>query len=350
MEIGFIYVDALGEGGYPRDIRWLAGGLARRGNRVVIAARPGPCQDGLGEAEVIAPHFFPAASRRLDVLHIWGIFMASQLVLANRCSGDFALVLSPFGHLMRHHMCRKGWKKTPYVLTVGRLVARRKPTVHLFSDAEREGVERYLGLQSTFVATVGVFPPPASETAGKSEDHLLFLGRNDVYQKGIDILLSSYAAAVRAGLTLPLTIAGRPYGDSPEVIRAAISQLGLDARVHLIEELDEAEKWRLLRGVRSLVFLSRWDGPPRPVREAISVGTPVVVSAETNMGALVESAEAGLSVALDDPASIVRAMLDAADDNLTARWRNGTARLRERLAWDSVALEYVRGYETAISR
>jgi glycosyltransferase involved in cell wall biosynthesis len=351
VDIGFVYVDALGEGGYPRDVRWLAGTLARHGHRVVVAADPGPCRDGLGDAEIIAPKFFPNISRRLDVLHLWGIFTPGQLVIAGRCRGDYARVLSPFGHLMYAHMGIKGWKKMPYMHAIGKsFVALWKPTIHLFSEAERAGVEQYLGDRDAFVATVGIFPAPATEAAPIDGDQLLFFGRNDVYQKGIDILLAGYASAVNAGLTLPLTIGGRAQGDSRSVIRADIARLGLEKRVRVSEELDEDGKWRLLRAARALVFLSRWDGPPRPVREAISVGTPVVVSAETNMGALVEEAKAGHSVRLHDRAALVRAMLEAEDEGVIGHWRDGAARLRERLDWQSVALEYTRGYESAAGR
>jgi glycosyltransferase involved in cell wall biosynthesis len=347
VQIGIVYQHTLGPGGYPRDVRWLAGALARHGHRVLVAAGPGPERDGLGDAEVVSPRAFESVSAELDVLHVWGVFLPAQLALARRCRGGSALVVSPIAHLMEHHMRRRQWKKVPYMLVLGRAIARRRPTVHLFSAAERSGASRYLRPQSWFEATLGIFPPPGADVApGDPGEYLLFFGRNDVHHKGIDVLLAGYAASRHAGLGLPLTIAGRPHGHSRELIRDAVSRLGLDGAVRIVEEPDEPEKWRLLRGARAQVFLSRWDGPPRPVREALAVGTPTVVSIETNMAAVVEAAGAGRSVTLD-PAVVAQALREAEDGELVARWRNGARRLRERLSWDAVALDYVRGYEVA---
>jgi hypothetical protein len=162
----------------------------------------------------------------------------------------------------------------------------------------------------TFEASLGVFPVPVAiaEAQWRKMERtdgadLLFFGRNDVYQKGIDILLEGFARAVRSGVNVRLAIAGWPWMDSERYIRSFIESHGLGDAVRLVGPVDEKTKYDLLAAADYLVFLSRWDGPPRPILEAIAVGTPVIISPETNMGDLVHEYEAGLQVGVDTRSS-----------------------------------------------
>jgi glycosyltransferase involved in cell wall biosynthesis len=92
--------------------------------------------------------------------------------------------------------------------------------------------------------------------------------------------------------------------------------------------------------------LSRWDGPPRPIRDAIALGTPVIVSRETTLGGLVDMAGAGRQVNLDVH-NVAAALLEAQDDATIKLWSNGVHVLLGDLTWDRVAERYVSGYRLA---
>jgi glycosyltransferase involved in cell wall biosynthesis len=349
MRVGFLYVDALAGGGYPRDVRWLAGHLAELGVSVSLLADHGPRIDALDGVEVAPPESLGSLGSTLDVLHIWGIFLPRQFWLARRLIGKARPVVSPMGHLIRSHIRRRAWKKVPYLLAMRPLFSRWRTVAHLFSSAEVEGARRYLHPVAEFEATLGVFPPPpdVARTPGHRGDYVLFLGRNDVYQKGLDLLLLSYAEAAERGLKLPLRIAGQPSGNSAAFLRDSIARLDVAKRVELLGEVSEADKWRLLTGARCLAFLSRWDGPPRPIREAIAVGTPVVVTPGTNLGGPVSESGAGEAVGFR-AADVAGALLRAADDPTMDAWVEGAIRLRDRLSWSKVARSYLDGYEASL--
>lgn len=225
--------------------------------------------------------------------------------------------------------------------------------MHVFSAAERSGLRRHLGDVPSFEASLGVFPlgsmgrSPGVEAVWAHGDYLLFFGRNDVYQKGIDRLLEAYAAAVRGGIRLQLLIAGAALGSSVGLVESLVTRLGLKDRVTILGEVDEPTKWALLRGARALVFLSRWDGPPRPIREALSVGTPVIVSHGTNLADLVSRSGAGVGVESGREA-VTAALLQAEDEQVVTRWRRGVPGLRESLDWDRVVDSYLDGYRSAL--
>lgn len=345
MKVALLYLDALKGGGYPRDARWLAGSLAERCEKVWVVAEKGERFDGLGAAEPVSPGR-AIRSLRADVVHGLGLLIPRQIVIQRAIRGHVN-VISPLGQLMEEHMSR-GRLKSAYLRLV-RPVLPRNLTVHLFSEQERTGVHQHLPGVPIDTAPAGVFPPApgfAGVPRSIDEGYLLFFGRNDVHQKGIDRLIRGYSVARMNGLELPLVIAGAEHAGSSRILQELAAELCVE--VDFRGELSEPEKWSLLAGARALVFLSRWDGPPRPIREALAVGTPVVVSNGTNMAELVAGCDAG-TVAGDSPDQIAAALAMAADPIRASAWRSGALSLASALAWPEVARSYERLYRGALA-
>ena len=345
MRVGLLYLDALQGGGYPRDVRWLSGALQRQGVEVTLIANPGPREDGLDSTTVMRIDELDSIARQVDVLHVWFLFVPGQLHRWRTIRVEAPLVVTPGAQLLPHHLRRRWWKKMPYLMSMQPTLLRRRPAAHLFSEIERRSAGRWMHPSRWFEASLGVFPVHSDAEPGIDlDDYLLFFGRNDVYQKGIDILLRGFATASRGGLDIPLVIAGQPFADSVSVLSTMIDELGISQRVHILGEVSEERKNRLIRGARCLVFLSRWDGPPRPIREAVALDTPMVVSRETMLGGVVEAAGAGRQVDLD-PRNVADALLETRDDRTIRRWSDGVGALRGELSWDRVAERYISGYQ-----
>lgn len=356
MKIGLVYSHALGSGGYPRDVRWLATALANHSVHVTLFCQ-GPAGDPVTEGlskDVRIESLDSIGNADADVYHVFGILLPGQLWLLRRLLNK-PVVVSPMGHLMPFHLKRKAFKKTLYLQVVKPLLKRVR-WFHIFSPVEADSVYHYLGSRvNTFEAGLGVFPPPSDVGLTHTDKkpnydtvNLLFFGRNDVYQKGIDILLQGFAHAVRGGAKATLTIAGQPWQDSERHLHTFIEREQLARRIQVLGPVDEKKKWKLLSEADYLVFLSRWDGPPRPIREAIAVGTPVIVSPETNMGHLISEFNAGIEVKLD-PEDVARAILHVEEDrSMRVEHRTGVLRLRERLDWSRVAEDYLQGYEQVV--
>ena len=131
----------------------------------------------------------------------------------------------------------------------------------------------------------------------------------------------------------------------PAFARSCVPKTPVHASTFVGSIADE-EKWRLLQTAAMLVFMSRFDGPPRPIREALSVGTPCLVSYESNMGELIESFGAGRAAPLE--AVAVANCLDEAfaSAGTLESWQAGARRLRAELSWPNVARTYLAGYES----
>jgi glycosyltransferase involved in cell wall biosynthesis len=364
LRVGFVYSDVLQGGGYPRDVRWLAGALKRSGVEVTLFGRNTSHQnkDGLvGGIELVPMRKLRDGCSSLDLIHIFGIFLLNHPLAAIRClAKSVPLVVSPMVHLMSNQLAVNRLKKYVFLKLAWTNLFKQVSAFHVFSEIEARSVREFEKHAALFEGTSGVYPgADGNGNTGRvnrkgSARQLLFFGRNDIYQKGLDFLIRGFAKAVnespRPQRPIRLRIVGQPWDGSTPYLRKTIRQLGIEEQVEIIGPVDEASKWRILSEADYLVFLSRYDGPPRPIREAIVAGLPVLVSPETNMGKLVEQFGAGLQVPLEVNA-IANAIARSADDeDLLERSRVGTAALRAHLDWARVAQDYISGYERVLKR
>lgn len=75
----------------------------------------------------------------------------------------------------------------------------------------------------------------------KEGDYILFLGRLDVYMKGVDILLDAFGRVKHEDLTLVIAGGGKE-GDREE-IQSLIRRYGLGTKVTLTGRVSERKKW-----------------------------------------------------------------------------------------------------------
>ena len=134
-------------------------------------------------------------------------------------------------------------------------------------------IDRGLVLRSNARADVSMIPngvvlPELTPSPGG--DHILFLGRIDVKQKGLDLLLDAHAAAPNA---LPLVIAGSGTAAQEQLLRSLL--LGND-RVRLVGHATGVEKEALLRGCAFVVMPSRFETFGLSALEGMAYGKPVV--------------------------------------------------------------------------
>lgn len=121
----------------------------------------------------------------------------------------------------------------------------------------------------------GVHSPsvPNNPAFGK---YLAYLGRIEVDQKGLDLLLTAYAK-VRENYNIPLCIAGS--GSKKEVahLERLIYLHGLRDSIQLLGRIDGEEKNEFLRHAMVGVVPSRYESFSLVMLEMMSYGIPVVV-------------------------------------------------------------------------
>jgi glycosyltransferase involved in cell wall biosynthesis len=123
----------------------------------------------------------------------------------------------------------------------------------------------------------------------------VFIGRQDIYQKGFDLLLNSikelHEELKKARFTLD--IYGPPRYDVKRVTEL-INELGIDDIVVNHERgVSGEEKQRVLLSADVFVLTSRFEGHPMSLIEALAYGLPSLITRGANMYEEVKNANAG---------------------------------------------------------
>jgi glycosyltransferase involved in cell wall biosynthesis len=177
-------------------------------------------------------------------------------------------------------------------------------------------------------------PPAAGTTRRPPGPDVLFVGRLEIAQKGLDLLVEAFAlAAPRIAGDLVIVGAG-PDGSR---VRELVERAGLTDRVRFAGPVDGAGALALMAGSRLVAMPSRYETFGMVAVEALATGTPVVAF---DIDGLREVLPVGCTVRV--PAFDVRAYADAlVRAHRDERWIAAAAGPARRFAagydWDVLA-------------
>jgi poly(glycerol-phosphate) alpha-glucosyltransferase len=121
---------------------------------------------------------------------------------------------------------------------------------------------------------------------------LVFLGRLDVWVKGLDILVEAFSC-------LPsdrshLLLVGPDWQDGRAKLEQLGDRFGCKDRMHFTGPLYGAKKWAVLRMADLFVSPSRWEAFSIAQAEAMAIGLPVVTTTKVNLALELRDADAAL--------------------------------------------------------
>ncbi len=179
-------------------------------------------------------------------------------------------------------------------------------------------------------------PDDLFELDRQPEDYLLYFGRLDIFQKGLDTLLEAMALLRRRGREVELRIAGR--GKDAAQVTAAVRDLGLEDSVTLLGAVTEDKRRALYSGAVMQLMPSRFEGFGMVAAEAMAAGVPLIASAAGSLVEVVDAPRGGILVPPNDPEALASAVEKLLDDPATRETLALTARLSaQRFRWSYVA-------------
>ncbi|MBW3656175.1 MAG: glycosyltransferase family 4 protein [Gemmatimonadetes bacterium] len=172
-------------------------------------------------------------------------------------------------------------------------------------------------------------------------DYLLYFGRLDVFQTGIDTLLEAFSLLLRGRPGLELRIAGR--GKDAERVAALAGRIGVSQRVRMLGAVTEAERRDLFAGAALLLMPSRFEGFGMVAAEAMAAGVPLVATSAGSLPEVVDAPNGGLTVPPGDAHALAAAAARLLDDAAAREALSATARASaERFRWRAVAADHLR--------
>lgn len=229
-------------------------------------------------------------------------------------------------HLPFHHMERWGLKYYRYIIA--------------FSSAIQEKVKSLNPRAHIRIIPEGV-PLRYFRISPSEHPYVCFLGRIDIFQKGLDLLLSSWKAVATKYPDIRLIIIGEGTAIDHQKIKQMINDFGLQKSVELVGRKGEEEKLALLRNAMVVVFPSRFETFGIAALESLALGKPVICSDIKGFSWIDRSICKKIPVENTD--HLARAMITLLrDPSLRKTYSERGRQFAKSFTWDRVAKEYER--------
>jgi glycosyltransferase involved in cell wall biosynthesis len=165
--------------------------------------------------------------------------------------------------------------------------------------------------------------------------YVVFMGRFDIGQKGLDLLLEAYKK-VFDEIRLPLVLIG--YGPDEKKVRILVNKFKLRDNVKIVGAKFGWDKLKILSNAKFFVVPSRHEGFCISALEALAVGIPVVcfnIPGLSWMSSDVSIKSRAFSV--DD---FARGMLTASKEDVNKRLRKNCKNFAKRFSWEGITKQY----------
>ena len=304
----------------------------------------------------LAPELEEATRRwRPDFIHLHCPWQPSNVPLARLARRlGIPYTITAHGNLSPRLLKRNPLFKLPYKLLFDAPIFHRAAFVHAIADMDdirAYGITRPLVIAPNGFELGDVPSPLDPARAGfpdlTGSELLLFLGRLDTAQKGLDLLLEAFARLHRERPAARLALAGPDWKGSRLRLEALARELGIAAAVTFCGPVTGDAKYHLMSAARAFVHPSRWEaGIPFSVLEALATGTPCLLSTAADPGRMVERHGAGITVENepDSLASGLRAMLDASPEQRGEKANRARELIRTQFAWEKSARTLLDAY------
>lgn len=301
---------------------------------------------------------FAAAGFRPDLVHFHSVYLTQHAAIAAAVRRlGIPTVNSPRGGLMPTALATHRLRKRVGDALFFDGFCRRLALHRALTEPERVAcLTRYPTVPVAVAGNpidVDAVPVAPARPARRGTLVLGFVGRLEVWYKGLDLLLSAFARAIRRGLPdgVALRIAGPDARGGAERLRRMVADLALGARVTLAGPVGGADKARFLAGIDVFVQPSRTEALPMAVLEAMASARPVVVTPATNLGPLVERSGAGWVVPGDADALAARLVaLARSPEDLRERGVAAREAVRRECSPTAIGAALTDAYERMLER
>jgi glycosyltransferase involved in cell wall biosynthesis len=288
--------------------------------------------------------------RHADIVHLHGVFNPTNVRLARALGVPY--VVSPHGGYAEASLAFHRWRKKAFQHLFELRMLRRAAAVCALTTLEADQIGSF-----GFAGRVPVIPNGAPQIEhdldattfrrelGLTDEVRLaaFTGRIDVRVKRLDAVVQGVAAATG----WHVAFIGGDFREGVAQLRRLAADLDVAERVHLPGPRRGRDLHEALAAADAFLLMSRSEGIPMALLEALATGTPAVVSPEVD--AVVPVAEAGW---VTSPTAL-HPLLEMLYDMPTTEWQQRSTEARRLAAnyeWSRVANSYAALYGEILDR
>lgn len=260
-------------------------------------------------------------------------------------------IIVPRGCMTRQAFNNKSkWKKViAHPIIFDRFI-KKALAIQFLSDQERTNTRKMLNPES-FVIPNGInIPEVVKNTYLTNGIRGVFIGRIDIYQKGLDCLLEAINNIQNElrEKDFSLSIYG-PDNNDAKKLNDIIAQHGIGDFVFLKGAVVGSEKRKILLDSDIFFLTSRSEGVPMGLLEALSYGLPAFVTTGTGQRSNIEKYDAGWGCDFDvlDISNTLRTM---SKESASIRQKGIAAvTLAKEFDWHQLAIKFHKELETRLN-
>jgi len=188
------------------------------------------------------------------------------------------------------------------------------------------------------------------ELEQEEKDFILFLGRIDIYMKGIDLLIEAFSNIRNQGKVI-LKIAGSGKHSDIRKLKELIGNFHLEKNIEYLGRVTEEEKYELLRSCMFLVMPSRFEGWGITAVEANAAGKAVLGTDIKALSEAVINNKTALLIESENKDKLTKGIdfLIENRESRTALGREGKKRAKN-FSWRSIAQTQLEFYESVYKK
>jgi glycosyltransferase involved in cell wall biosynthesis len=291
------------------------------------------------------------------IVNFHDTYIPFQTALASLCRKvGWPYVVTPRGGLT--HLAQKikpFKKKTGNMLFFNRFI-KYAEKIHSLSENEASDIVNLFPNSRVVVIPNGIdedlFSVAASLKNGSKKTNrgnnnitLGFVGRLDVYHKGLDLLLKAIKKVQinKKNNQLHLLLVGPYYRKKDEQqIKTMINELLYPENIKLTGAAYGDHKWKFLNSCDVFVHTSRFEGMPMAVLEAMAFGKPCMVTPGSNVQDLISESRGGwLCGANSDSISETLLNILVNKEEIKKRGENAERYAKKHLGWSNIADQWI---------
>lgn len=207
----------------------------------------------------------------------------------------------------------------------------------LIKQSEREVREKNPSASIAIIGN-GVNIPNVSNARGEGKN-ISFIGRIEVDQKGLDLLIFAYAKARKEIDMPPLVIAGSGAESEVTRVKELARKYGLEKSLTLLGKISGPTKEQFFRDTMIGVMSSRFETAPLVALEMMSYGIPVAAFDIPGISWIPENAIVRAKAFDSDELARVMVRL-VKDRSLRGRLGANARAFAEEKSWEKTAKEY----------
>lgn len=286
-----------------------------------------------------------------DLVVFHECYRVEYIAIANKLRKEnIPYIIVPHAELRKEAQKRKWLKKGAANILLFNRFIKNSVALQCLSDEEMYSTNFE---KNKFICTNGInIPQKKKKVFHKRQVQLVYIGRYEWKQKGLDIMLD---AIKKIEIFMQqnhchVDMYGPDIFGRYDYIENMILEREISDIVTLHREVSGKEKEDILLGADIFIQTSRFEGMPMGILEAMSYGIPCLITQGTTLGDVIKESGSGWAVETTCD-GVANGIMNAIVERKEWEKYGDSARfvVKKTFAWNVIARETVGKYETLIS-